>query len=128
MAVCKCGKWSGLWESMKGNKAFKIGNEQRVKFWKDVWYGEDPLGDKFRSLYIMSKEKNAWLAEQIQWFFFFLEWVLQEDLWIAKWRKWTIGMLKDHILRESVEDEIIWKAAASKDSISVKSCHSSYAL
>ena len=42
--------------------SFKVGNESRVKFWKDRWCGEQPLCEIFLSLFTLSSSKEAWVA------------------------------------------------------------------
>ena len=42
--------------------AFEVGNERRVKFWKDRWYGDEPLCMTFLSLFALASSKKAWVA------------------------------------------------------------------
>ena len=60
----------GLWKAIKkkwwlldGRLAYHVGNGQRVRFWKDKWYGDEPLCESFSSLFSMSMSKNAWVSE-----------------------------------------------------------------
>ncbi|RVW91730.1 hypothetical protein CK203_013727 [Vitis vinifera] len=41
----------------------KVGDDRRVKFWKDKWCKNDALCDSFPSLYVLVASKEAWVAE-----------------------------------------------------------------
>ncbi|RVW40194.1 Transposon TX1 uncharacterized 149 kDa protein [Vitis vinifera] len=49
-----------LWNQViRGN----VGNGRRVSFWRDRWCGDAPLCDSFPSIYALSIEKEAWVAD-----------------------------------------------------------------
>ena len=41
---------------------FFVGNEQRVRFWKDRWCGDSPLCVFFPSLFGLAVDKEAWVS------------------------------------------------------------------
>ena len=56
----------GLWKdiSKEGNKLkqecyFVLGNDNRVKFWEDIWCGESTLSEMFPSVYALVGTKRA---------------------------------------------------------------------
>ena len=60
----------GLWKEirkegalMQNKVAFVVGNGRRVKFWKDLWWGNVPLCNSFPSLYAFASSKEAWVEE-----------------------------------------------------------------
>ncbi|RVW15364.1 LINE-1 reverse transcriptase-like [Vitis vinifera] len=48
---------------MQNKVAFLVGNGRRVKFWKDIWWGNFPLCNSFPSLYAFVSSKEAWVEE-----------------------------------------------------------------
>ena len=42
---------------------FLVGNGRRVRFWRDRWYGDSPLCVSFPSLFALSVDKEAWVAD-----------------------------------------------------------------
>ena len=48
------GLWKAItkkWLLLDGRLAYHVGNGQRVRFWKDKWYGDGPLCESFSSLF-----------------------------------------------------------------------------
>ena len=46
-------------QKKKRNLFFVLGNEQRVKFWKDKWCGDSPLNIAFPLLFAFARAKGA---------------------------------------------------------------------
>ena len=42
---------------------FIVGNGRRVRFWRDRWCGDFPLCVSFPSLFALSVDKEAWVAD-----------------------------------------------------------------
>ena len=42
---------------------FKVGNEHRISFWKDIWLGETSLKDVFHDIFTLSLMKDAMVEE-----------------------------------------------------------------
>ncbi|RVW44985.1 putative ribonuclease H protein [Vitis vinifera] len=60
------GLWKGIrldWKLVSDRLAFKVGNGIRVSFWRDRWCGESPLCMSFPSLFALTVEKEAWVAD-----------------------------------------------------------------
>ena len=56
---------------------FSLGNGRKLRFWKDVWCGEEPLCDSFPSMYALAanKEEGGWIPRFIR---SFNDWELDE--------------------------------------------------
>ena len=60
------GLWKGIrmdWELVSTQISFSVGNERMVRFWRDRWCGDCLLCESFPSLFALSIEKEAWVAE-----------------------------------------------------------------
>ncbi|RVX03344.1 hypothetical protein CK203_019918 [Vitis vinifera] len=51
------------WDLVGARISFSVGNGRRVSFWRDRWCGDAPLCESFPSLYALSIEKEAWVAD-----------------------------------------------------------------
>ena len=49
-----------LWVIVNNRISFFVGNERRVKFWKDKWCGNEFLCMSFPSLFALTSSKEAW--------------------------------------------------------------------
>ncbi|WJZ99896.1 hypothetical protein VitviT2T_018303 [Vitis vinifera] len=59
------GLWKGIrmgWKMVSDRLAFIVGNGRRVSFWRDRWCGESPLYMTFPSIFALTVEKEAWVA------------------------------------------------------------------
>ena len=43
--------------------SFSMGNERRVRFWKDKWCGDSPLCMPFPSLFALVDSKEVWVVD-----------------------------------------------------------------
>ncbi|RVW63495.1 putative ribonuclease H protein [Vitis vinifera] len=60
------GLWKAIrmdWDLVGERISFSVGNGRRVSFWRDRWCGDAPLCDSFPSIYALSIEKEAWVAD-----------------------------------------------------------------
>ncbi|RVW44225.1 hypothetical protein CK203_027271 [Vitis vinifera] len=60
------GVWKSIrngWEVFKDKTRFQVGSRNRVKFWKDRWYGDMSLRDEFLGLYAIASFKDAWVVD-----------------------------------------------------------------
>ena len=60
------GLWKAIrrgWDVLGDNLVYSVGNGRRVRFWKDKWYGDYPLCTSFPSLFAISLDKEAWVAD-----------------------------------------------------------------
>ena len=60
----------GFWKEIRKegslmlkNIAFSIGDDKRMRFWKDKWCGNNTLHDSFPSLYALVDFKDAWVVD-----------------------------------------------------------------
>ena len=42
---------------------FIVGNERRVKFWKDLWCEDQTLKEAFPNLFLLAVNKDGWVSE-----------------------------------------------------------------
>ena len=60
------GLWKEIrkdWHLISSRLSFVVGNERRVKFWKDKWCGVIPLCDSFPTLFALVVSKEAWVKD-----------------------------------------------------------------
>ena len=60
------GLWKGIrmnWDFVGFRILFLVGNGRRVRFWRDRWCGDSPLYVSFPSLFALSVDKEAWVAD-----------------------------------------------------------------
>ena len=60
------GLWKGIrmdWKLVSDRLAFIVSNGRRVSFWRDRWCGDSPLCMSFPSLFALTVEKEAWVAD-----------------------------------------------------------------
>ncbi|RVW47359.1 Ribosome maturation factor RimM [Vitis vinifera] len=60
------GLWKTLrkeWEVVKSRLFFVVGNGKRIKLWKDIWCGDEPLCVSFPSLFALAVSKDAWVKD-----------------------------------------------------------------
>ena len=51
-------------EGIKNRSHFLVGNERRVvKFWKDLWCGDQTLEEPFLNLSSFATNKDGWVVE-----------------------------------------------------------------
>ena len=48
---------------MLKNITFFVRDDRRVKFWKEIWCGNNTLCETFPSLFALADSKNAWVAD-----------------------------------------------------------------
>ena len=51
------------WDLVGARILFLIGNRRRVRLWRDRWCGDPPLCVPFPSLFDLSVDKEAWMAD-----------------------------------------------------------------
>ena len=60
------GLWKGIrmdWELVSNRLVFIVGNGRRVSFWRDKWCGDSPLCSSFPSLFALTIDKEASVAD-----------------------------------------------------------------
>ena len=59
-----CGLWRGIcmgWEDFSKNCQFVVGLGNRVRFWQDGWYGDQPFQLAFPRLYGIATDKEVFV-------------------------------------------------------------------
>ena len=60
------GVWKAIrngWENIRTHSCFIIGDGTRVKFWKDLWCGNQSLEYAFPNLFNLAVNKDGWVVE-----------------------------------------------------------------
>ena len=60
------GVWKAIrngWEDFKDKTMLQVGSRNRVKSWKDSWFGDMSLRDEFSGLYAIASFKDAWVVD-----------------------------------------------------------------
>ncbi|RVW49843.1 Glycoprotein 3-alpha-L-fucosyltransferase A [Vitis vinifera] len=125
------GLWKTLrkeWEVVKSRLVFVVGNGKRIKFWKDIWCGDEPLCVSFPSLFALAVSKDAWVKDVWRcnegggsWSPLFSrpfnDWELEEvcSFFVALNRKQ---------IQQGVDDRVIWRET-NCGKFSVKSLYKS---
>ncbi|RVW78924.1 putative ribonuclease H protein [Vitis vinifera] len=111
---------------MQNKVSFLVGNGRRVKFWKDIWWGNFPLCNSFPSLYAFASSKEAWVEE-------FWDTSGVEGVWSPRFSRpfndWEVEEVERLLLTirgarlsPLMEDRMRWKVT-SNGSFSVKSLY-----
>jgi hypothetical protein len=71
----------GLWKNIrKGWSLFcrytrcELGDGSKIRFWDDTWCGESPLKVAFPALFVIAREKNAFVADHLDYSSGSLQW------------------------------------------------------
>ncbi|RVW70981.1 hypothetical protein CK203_059677 [Vitis vinifera] len=128
----------GLWKAIKKEEdvlsckvSFLVGDSRRVRFWKDKWYGDEPLCISFPSLFVVAFSKEVWVE---------LVWSHSSEggcwapYFFRHFDDWEMESLERFLLRlhgrrvsKDKEDDIMW--IESKDgTFSVKSLFKAWEL
>ncbi|RVW24487.1 putative ribonuclease H protein [Vitis vinifera] len=115
------------WENFRSHSRFIIGDGTRVKFWKDLWCGNQALEEAFPILFNLSVNKDGWVAEA---------WEEEEvgGSWGPRFNRhlndWEVGEVESLLcklhpltIRRGVEDLFRWKENKN-GSFSIKSFYS----
>ena len=115
------------WNYLSDRLTFQVDNGQRVRFWMDKWYGDEPLYESFPSLFTLSSSKEAWVADV---------WNPkgEEDGWTPLFSRvfndWELDLVERFLqkiqatrVHRAVEDRVIWTASRCR-TFSVKSLDS----
>ena len=101
---------------------WKVGNDRKIKFWEDHWFGSCSLATQFWELYIIANEQNSTIAEVwdgAQLRFSFRRNVSQRLM--LQW--YDLLQVAGSICLSEEDDAVIWKWEA-KGTYSVSSLYS----
>ena len=108
--------------------SFSVGDGRRVRFWKDIWCGNNSICETYPSLFALAVSKDAWVAN-------YWDSLGEVGGWIPRFSRpfndWEVeaverllSTLQGKRLAASLEDRVVWKV--SKNGIfSVKSLYNS---
>ena len=51
------------WKGFNNKIGFRVGNGKKVRFWKDMWCGEEPLAMTSPELFSIATNKEAWVDQ-----------------------------------------------------------------
>ena len=119
--------WNG-WKEFNKKVGFRVGNGHRVRFWKDRWYGEDPLVVAFPKLFLIATYIEAKVGQM--W-----EQVRKGDCWnpmftrqINDWQlrevEELLSRLQGQVIKRGVE-VVMW--LTKRGTFTMKSFYSSLA-
>jgi hypothetical protein len=63
------GVWKHIrrgWELFSKFIRFEVGDGTRIRFWQDVWCGDQPLKESFPVLFRIARNKEAWVSDHMQ--------------------------------------------------------------
>ena len=63
------GMWKHIrrgWEVFSKFINFRVGNGSNIRFWQDIWRGDQPLKEVFPALFRTASNKEAWVMDHMQ--------------------------------------------------------------
>lgn len=114
---------SKLWNEFQQHTKLKLGYGAKIKFWSELWVGEESLKNRFPTLYNCSFNREGCVSE----FYFPDGRQLNFRRDFNDWEVVEVGqllqVLSTAVVVENKEDTMVW--TASNDlKFSVKSCYS----
>ncbi|RVW96497.1 LINE-1 retrotransposable element ORF2 protein [Vitis vinifera] len=126
------GVWKAIrkgWENFRSHSRFIIGDGTRVKFWKDLWRGNQSLEEACPMLFNLSVNKEGWVAEAWEEDEGGGSWGLRFNRHLNDWEVGEVESLLSKLhpltIRRGVEDLFRWKENKN-GTFSVKSFYSSF--
>ena len=106
-----------LWKNIRSERdkfsrfvTFQIGTGAQIKFWLDVWCGDKILKDTFPELYRTARDKDADVADLLQFHNGSIYWEVVFMRAIHDWESDSISTFFDQLysinVREQNEDKI----------------------
>lgn len=96
---------------------FSVGNGTSIRFWRDLWWGEQSLSLSFRSLFCLLIYKEAKVSDVISSSPSSLSWNIQFSHDLYDWEVDMVGdlmsLLKEVFLSQSFLDQRIWTLESS---------------
>ena len=110
------GLWKGIrrgWDRFSSFVSFSVGNGKRVKFWSDLWCGDSSLKEAFPALYSIASNKEATVAEYMQFSHGNLSWEVE---FVRNLQDWELDSLVSFLARlysvsinDSGLDQMCWQ-------------------
>ena len=126
------GVWKAIrreWEGIRGRSRFLVGNEKKVKFWKDLWCEDQMLKEAFPNLFLLAVDKDGWVSDAWKEGGELGYWSL---CFLRHLNDWEMGemeplfrKLHSLVIRRDVKDTLSWRECGN-DCFSISSLYRSY--
>uniref|UniRef100_A0A2N9JAL9 Reverse transcriptase domain-containing protein n=1 Tax=Fagus sylvatica TaxID=28930 RepID=A0A2N9JAL9_FAGSY len=114
-----------LWKNIRKNWTtfshflnFEIGDGATVRFWTDRWCGTTSLKEAYPDLFRITRNKEAWVKEHLQYHNEVVSWVLNFIRPIQDWEEESLSSFLDLLYSSSVKgyglDKMCWCGAQEK--------------
>ncbi|RVX04892.1 hypothetical protein CK203_019123 [Vitis vinifera] len=110
------GVWKAIrngWKNFRSHSCFIIGDDTRVKFWKDLWCENQSLEEAFPFLFNLSVNKEGWVAEAWEENEVGGSWGLRFNRHLNDWEVGEVESLLSKLhpltIRRGVNDSLRWK-------------------
>ena len=127
-----CGVWKAIrreWEGIRGRSRFLVGNEKKVKFWKDMWCEDQMLKEAFPNLFLLAVDKDGWVSDAWKeggelgyWSICFLRHL---NDWEMGEMEPLFRKLHSLVIRRDVKDTLGWRESGN-GCFSISSLYRSY--
>ncbi len=115
----------GLWKNIRKDWAhfarylrFEVGDGTQIKFWNDPWCEIGPLKEVFPELYNISRDKEAWVADHLNYQNDVVSWSLNFSRPTQDWELEAISSFMDVLYQSGVKgygsDKVWWQRAKGK--------------
>jgi hypothetical protein len=87
------GLWKHIdqgWNFFANGIQFEVGMGLKVRFWQDIWCGEQLLKHAFPSLFSIARYKEAWVEDNFIWRNRVIEWNV---IFVRSVQDWEMGMV-----------------------------------
>ena len=95
-----------------------MGNGTRIKFWTDPWCESGPLKEAFPELYNISRDKEAWVVDHLDYQNEVVTWSLNFIRPAHDWELEMISSFMDVLYHSSVKgwgpDKVWWQRSSGK--------------
>jgi hypothetical protein len=106
------------WTTFSRFLSFEIGDGATVRFWTDRWCGTTSLKEAYPDLFRITRNKEAWVKEHLQYHNEVVSWVLNFCRPIQDWEEESLSSFLDLLYSSSVKgyglDRVCWYGSQEK--------------